>query len=63
MVASYPAARPPAIGWPLCRLPQPHAAEAGTEEPSYLPVWSSISAMGALRLTDSMPLIALALLS
>jgi ROK family len=29
----------------------------------YLSVWSSISAVGALRLTDSMPLIALALLS
>jgi hypothetical protein len=29
----------------------------------YLSVWSSISAAGALRLTDSMPLIALALLS
>jgi hypothetical protein len=31
--------------------------------PDYLSVWSSISAVGALRLTDSMPLIALALLS
>jgi hypothetical protein len=29
----------------------------------YVSVWSSISAVGALRLTDSMPLIALALLS
>ena len=29
----------------------------------YLSVWSSISAVGALRLTDSMPLMALALLS
>src|SRR5512132_2956126 len=29
----------------------------------YLSVWSSISASGALRFTDSMPLIALALLS
>jgi hypothetical protein len=29
----------------------------------YLSVWSSISALEALRLTDSMPLIALALLS
>ena len=30
---------------------------------SYLSVWSSISASGALRFTDSIPLIALALLS
>jgi len=33
------------------------------EQQGYLSVWSSISALGALRLTDSMPLIALALLS
>jgi hypothetical protein len=33
------------------------------DQGSYLSVWSSISAVGALRLTDSMPLIALALLS
>ena len=36
---------------------------AGSGSAGYLPVWSSISALGALRLTDSMPLIALALLS
>ena len=37
--------------------------EASSGPASYVSVWSSISVVGALRLTDSMPLIALALLS
>jgi hypothetical protein len=40
---------------------RPIQASSGTA--SYLSVWSSTSALGALRLTDSMPLTALALLS
>jgi hypothetical protein len=40
---------------------RPMQASSGTA--GYLSVWSSISALGALRLTDSMPLMALALLS
>jgi DNA invertase Pin-like site-specific DNA recombinase len=36
---------------------------ASTSAEGYLSVWSSISALGAFRLTDSMPLTALALLS
>jgi hypothetical protein len=47
------------IGRPDTARPiQPSSRTAG-----YVSVWSSISAVGALRFTDSMPLIALALLS
>ena len=47
------------------RVSRPTGLWGGTRTPAggYLPVWSSISASAALRLTDSMPLTALALLS
>ena len=61
----------PISGGPLWRLPTlcRSAVRQGTTNAgvgrfqSYVSVWSSISALGALRFTDSMPLIALALLS
>jgi hypothetical protein len=48
---------------PIGRPGTARPMKASTQRRGYLSVWSSISAFGALRFTDSMPLIALALLS
>ena len=55
-----------ASGAPVLRdqgpIGRPGTADTGVSGTAgYLSVWSSISALGALRLTDSMPLIALVL--
>jgi hypothetical protein len=48
---------------PIGRPGTARPIQASSRAAGYLSVWSSISALGALRLTDSMPLIGLALLS
>ena len=48
---------------PIGRPGTARSIQASSGTGGYLSVWSSISALGALRLTDSMPLTALALLS